>query len=262
MTGKRVRPAEASHEQVAASLTSSVSVHYEDLLAPVYAWMMGGAEAAIARGREELAQAGLLDGRIRYAVDLGAGFGMHSIPLAQTGARILAIDSSALLLKELDAHASGAGIVLAQDDLRRFARHLHDRPDLVLCMGDTLAHLPDRSSVRKLVTTVAERLAPDGRFLVSFRDYSVTREGTDRFFSVRSDEQRLLTCFLEFGAETVRVHDMLHEFREGAWQMRVSAYRKLRLAPQWVEAQFEQCGLTVTTVVGPPGMVRFLGTRA
>jgi len=252
----------ASDEQGTTGGASSVSGHYENLLAPVYAWMMGGPEEAIARGHEELAQAGLLDGRIRYAVDLGAGFGMHAIPLARSGICVLAIDSSALLLKELDMNAGGIGIERARGDLRHFTHYLGGQPDLVLCLGDTLVHLPDRSSVATLMKDVAKCIAPGGRFLVSFRDYSTERNGTDRFLSVRSDEARLLTCFLEYEADTVRVHDILHEFRDGAWHMRISAYRKLRLTAEWVRAQFERCGFMVTTIPGSAGLVYYLGTQA
>lgn len=58
---------------------TSVEAHYETLLAPIYLWMAGGAEAAFSAGAKDLE--GLL-GAPGFAVDLGAGFGMHAIPLA------------------------------------------------------------------------------------------------------------------------------------------------------------------------------------
>jgi hypothetical protein len=44
--------------------------------------------------------------------------------------------------------------------------------------------------------------------------------------------------------------------------MRVSAYRKLRLAPGWVKAQLEDCGFVVAVGVGLSGMTRMCATRA
>jgi hypothetical protein len=61
--------------------SGSVERHYQRLLAPVYAWMIGDPEAAFARSREALAAAGLGRGQ-GLAVDLGAGFGLQAIPLA------------------------------------------------------------------------------------------------------------------------------------------------------------------------------------
>jgi len=64
MTASLGEAAGPGDEREAADRT--VSGHYENLLAPVYAWMTGGAEAAIVGGREELARSGSLNGRIAY----------------------------------------------------------------------------------------------------------------------------------------------------------------------------------------------------
>lgn len=241
---------------------SSAPQHYEKHLGPVYAWTAGGTDAAITRGQNELTEIGLLNSGAGYAVDLGAGFGMHAIPLARTGCRVLAIDTSALLLQELRTHANGLAITTVQDDLLNFPRHLAGKPEIVLCMGDTLTHLPESSSVTTLIATVAEHLAPGNQFVVTFRDYSRALENTDRFIPVKSDPSRILTCFLEYAEGAVRVHDILHESKEGAWSMRVSAYRKLRLEPGWVKGQLKNSGFVVWADAGLSGMVRFRATRA
>ena len=56
--------------------------HYEQLLAPIYVWMAGGIESALAAGTQDVALLTPGDG---LAIDLGAGFGMHAIPLARGG---------------------------------------------------------------------------------------------------------------------------------------------------------------------------------
>lgn len=234
--------------------------HYERHLAPVYSWMAGGIEKATSRGRDELEEIGLLHRGARYAVDLGSGFGMHAIPLARSGCRVLAVDSCAILLDELRAHAHALPVATVQDDLLNFPRHLAGRPEIVLCMGDTLTHLPEPSSVTTLIATVARHLSPGSHFVISFRDYSKALEDPDRFIAVRSDASRILTCCLEYDEATVRVHDILHQFQEGAWEMRVSAYRKLRLAPGWVREQLEKCGFAVTVGAGLSGMTRLCAT--
>lgn len=241
---------------------SSTIEHYEKHLASVYSWMAGGIGNAIARGRQELADVGLSGSGIQYAVDLGAGFGMHSIPLARSGCHVLAIDSSAFLLDELKNYADGAPVTTVQDDLLAFAQYLSGKPDVVLCMGDTLTHLSGKPSVKTLISSVGEHLSPGGRFVISFRDYSRALEDTHRFIPVRSDESRIFTCFLEYAEGAVQVHDILHERKEGAWVMRVSAYQKLRLAPGWVKQELEACGFVVGVGAGLSGMVRLMATKA
>lgn len=240
---------------------SSTLEHYEKHLAPVYSWIAGGIENAIARGQQELTSIGLLNRGARYAVDLGAGFGMHAIPLARSGCSVLAVDMSAVLLQELKTHANGAAIAIVRDDLLNFPHLLTDTPEIILCMGDTLTHLPTRSSVTALIEKVAAHLDPGGQFIITFRDYSNALAGANRFIPVKSDESRILTCFLEYSEDAVQVHDILHEFKGGTWSMRASAYRKLRLAPNWVKAQLEKVGFLVGMDAGLSGMVRFCAMR-
>ena len=70
---------------------ATVTEHYAAHLAPIYLWMAGGMEAALTAGSTDLAA--VLPGA-GLAVDLGAGFGMHSIPLARGGYQVVAVDSS------------------------------------------------------------------------------------------------------------------------------------------------------------------------
>ena len=234
---------------------SSVVDHYETLLAPVYTWMLGGPEAAFALGQAELAPA-LPSGR--FAVDLGAGFGMHTVPLARAGWRVLAIDSSPTLLSQLSEFATGLPVTARCGDLLRFAEHLAtgERPDLILCMGDTLTHLETPDAIPALSRTVAAHLAPGGRFVATFRDYSRLPAGEARFIPVRADEHRILTCFLEETGDYVQVHDLLHERARDTWVTRVSSYRKVRLEPEAVRQAFTAAGLQASVEPAPRGMVR------
>ena len=96
----------------------SVAEHYERVLSPVYAWMSGGAEAALAAGRAEIEALNLALPAGALVVDLGAGFGMHCIPMARAGARVVAVDTSAQLLAELKRLAGDLPITTVQDDLQ------------------------------------------------------------------------------------------------------------------------------------------------
>jgi len=234
----------------------SVAEHYERVLSPVYAWMAGGAEAAIVAGGAELEalKVPLVPGA--RVVDLGCGFGMHAIPLARAGARVLAVDTSAQLLAEFARLAGNLEIERVQDDLLSFRAHLKEKAAAVFCMGDTLTHLPEHTNLDFLVQEVAEALAPGGHVVFSFRDYSQPLLEEQRFIPVRSDERRILTCFLEYEEDTVVVHDILHERGGDAWETRVSSYRKLRLSPDRVVGSLETSGFDVRREAQARGMVR------
>jgi 2-polyprenyl-3-methyl-5-hydroxy-6-metoxy-1,4-benzoquinol methylase len=190
-------------------MSKTVAEHYARHLAPIYVWMAGGAEPALQAGAAELEALRLPLKEGAVAIDLGAGFGKHAIPLARQGVRVTAIDSSVELLHELVQLAGNLPIRAVQDDLLAFRSHIEEAPSLFLCMGDTLTHLPDLGAVEELIAGVSTALPAGGTFIVTMRDYSVPLLRDQRFILVRSDDSRILTCFLEYEAESVLVHDII-----------------------------------------------------
>src|SRR5208283_386637 len=178
-------------------MTTLVSDHYEKLLGPIYAWMVGDLDVATECADAELASIGLPSGTSGNAVDLGAGFGMHSVTLARRGYKVVAIDNYEPLLQQLRTRAGSLTVRTVLADLLRFREEVVQPANVILCMGDTLTHLPNVASVESLFSAVAAALAPGGLFAVSFRDYhSTPLQGDGRFILVRADEHRILTCFL------------------------------------------------------------------
>jgi 2-polyprenyl-3-methyl-5-hydroxy-6-metoxy-1,4-benzoquinol methylase len=222
--------------------------------------MAGGFEAALTRGAAEIESLCASPANGLVAVDLGSGFGMHAIPLARHGYTVIAVDSSATLLQVLRERAGALSIHTAQSDLLDFQQHLQGKAHLMLCMGDTLTHLPNEQAVEQLFIRVANSLHRDGQFITTFRDYTQALLGANRFIQVRSDSDRVLSCFLEYAEHHVTVHDLLHERHDLTWQLRVSAYQKLRLSPAWVSDVLRSTGFKVGLETGRSGMVRIVAT--
>lgn len=237
---------------------ATVQEHYERHLGSVYTWMGGDWQAVIERNRAELCALGLAVSDHGVALDLGAGPGGYTIPLAQAGYTTLALDTCTPLVAELRARTAGLPIRVIQDDLLSF-RQYAEKAAIILCMGDTLTHLPVQEAVRRLLRDVAATLDSPGLFCATFRDYYATElQGAARFIAVRSDEQRILTCFLEYAADHVQVYDVLQEQKETGWQLSVSDYPKLRLDPAWVSSELAAHGLNVQQDKTKSGMVRVI----
>jgi SAM-dependent methyltransferase len=223
--------------------------------------MLGDLDAAFTRSAAEIADLNLPTAGA--AVDLGAGLGLHALPLARQGFKVTAIDSCQVLLDELRSRTGTLPIVAIHEDLLKFRSCSKEQPAVVLCMGDTLTHLPTLTAVGELLQSVADSLLPEGVFAATFRDYATKKlEGDARFIPVRADENRILTCFLEYGEEHVTVYDLLNSKQEGRWRQTVSSYPKLRLAPEWVAATLTGLGFNATRDTTSSGMVRIVATRA
>lgn len=89
------------------------------------------------------------------AIDLGCGPGPHALALADLGFQtVVGVDANQQLLDELAAHASTRPTIRTVNaDLAAPLPHLESQPaDVVVCMRDTLLHLPDRETVTNLVS--------------------------------------------------------------------------------------------------------------
>lgn len=236
---------------MAAQMPASAQEHYENLLADHYEWMCGlPFEAKVAEQKTILDEFVGKDLAGGLAVDLGCGSGFQSVALSDRGYRVLAIDTSEKLLRHLSARTGSRNIVTKHADLRELDSLVSPTSvEIAVCMGDTLTHLSSRSEVSNLFQSVARALKPGGRFVITYRDLaSVELLGLDRFIPVRSDERRVMTCFLEYETvETVIVHDLINlRDDDGKWTLHKSSYKKLRLPGKWVIAELSASGLAIS----------------
>lgn len=234
----------------------TVKNHYDHFLGSVYSWILGDFESARAKNAAFFASLGLEPRHGAVAVDLGCGPGCQSLPLAASGYEVIAIDFCEPLLDELRQHAKNLPVRAICNDIANFRDHLADPVDLIVCMGDTLVHLPDLSAVESVIDDVCASLRPGGRFIYGIRDYQKPGPvGVERFVPIRASEERIFTCFLDYQDDFVQVHDILYEKVGGHFEMRVSDYRKLRLESDAIDRQLESRGLATVTSCSPEGMI-------
>lgn len=99
---------------------ASVKEHYSTLLSDVYTWLYGGFEENRNRNAAFFKQKNIIPEKSGRAVDLGAGSGFQSIPLAEAGFSVLSMDLCENLLKELGSNARDLKIRTVQDDIMNF----------------------------------------------------------------------------------------------------------------------------------------------
>ncbi len=202
---------------------ATTTEHDERLLAEVYDWMQGGWDVQVEAHRTRLAMLGF---------DLAP---------------------SAATLRQLDEHAGSLAISLVpgvfDDDHGPLV-------DLVCCMGDTLTHLESHGQVDRLFQRSHDTLLPGGRLVVSYRDGSSQPEGNARFLPIRSDHDRIFTCFLEaIDDDHTRIHDILHTRNDDGFTQHLSSYVKLRLRPGAVDQSLASAGFRGITTTVERGLV-------
>jgi SAM-dependent methyltransferase len=234
-----------------SQMPSSAQEHYENLLADHYEWMFGlPFEAKVAEQKAILDEFGGPDVFGGLAVDLGCGSGFQCIALSDRGYKVIAIDTSEKLLRNLSTRIGSRNILPKHADLRDLDSLVGPASvEIAVCMGDTLTHLSTRSEVSKLFRSVARALKPGGRFVATYRDLATDELfGLERFIPIRSDDRRVMICFLEYEtAETVVVHDLINlRDDNGNWTLEKSSYKKLRLPARWVAAELRAVGFSIS----------------
>lgn len=235
--------------------------HYKNHLAPVYTWMNGGFETAKTRYTSFFKDFNLEPAGSAVAVDLGCGPGFQTIPLVEMGYTVTAVDLNSQLLDELGSRSTGLAVTIVRDDLLALREYIRKPVELVICMADTIIHLESKDQVTQLCEDVFQALEDKGRFVITFRDMTVELKEEQRFIPVKSDDETIFTCFLEYEKETVKGHDIIHKKTGGQWEMDTSYYRKLRLSKNWVVTQLKSIGFEIQELSVDKGMVTVIGRK-
>ena len=240
---------------------ADVKEHYDNLLAPYYSWIFGGLESKLEENRNFFHGHGIRPVLSGVAMDLGAGCGFQSIPLAEAGFKVTAIDISHTLLADLGKNARKLPIKTREDNLLNFSTHRPQDAELIVCMGDTLTHIETLDEVQLLFKNIYQVLEDAGLLVLTFRDLIFELKGLDRIIPVRSEPNLIFTCFLEYEKEHVTVHDVIYEKTNDQWQIQKGFYRKLRIPPDWTRQCLLKIGFEVETFDIQNGMVTIIARR-
>jgi 2-polyprenyl-3-methyl-5-hydroxy-6-metoxy-1,4-benzoquinol methylase len=204
--------------------------HYDKHLANVYSWMLGDFDLLVSNYYDYFKANNILSINNQIAFDFGCGNGVQSIALAKLGYSVFSFDFNKQLLNELESNRNNHNITIIESDFTHFDKYSDIKPDVIICMGDTITHLSDKSEIEILFNNCNKVINGNGLLTISFRDYSTPLTGLNRFIPVKSDENRILTCFLEYFDNYVIVNDLLHEKENGKWIQKVSSYKKIRIS--------------------------------
>jgi SAM-dependent methyltransferase len=239
----------------------TVKEHYDNHLGYFYSWMAGDFQTKCMEFKQILHANTISPTTNKIAIDLGAGHGIQSIPLAQLGFKVVAVDFNQQLLDELKTNAQNLDVTIINNDIRNI-NHFGYHPELVVCCGDTLSHLNSKIEVDEFIANIVESLSPSGKIIFSFRDYSNKLEGIERFIPVKSDENKILTCVLDYEDDYVNVTDLLYEKTENKWTTKVSSYKKVRLITNNINDRLENFGMHIDSCDVINRLVTIIATKA
>jgi len=221
--------------------------HYDNHLANFYAWMVGDFTQKQLEQQEYFVSHQIFPSNNKIAFDLGAAHGLQTISLAHLGFTVKAVDFNKQLLNDLASRKENLPIEIFEQGILGFLQTTNEKAGLIVCMGDTLTHLEGLKEIELLFKLSFDHLSPKGKLILSFRDLTHELKGKDRFISVKSDESRILICFLEYHPDKVEVNDILLEKNDGAWIQKISSYPKLRVSEKIIWELLTKEGFSIIT---------------
>ena len=122
-------------------------------------------------------------GPAESVLDVGCGTGEHLAWFSARGLRACGLEPDGSMFRELKRRCwPGPVPTLLQAGVEALPGACLAPADLVLCLGNTLAHLPDRERVQGAVRRMAEALSARGRLVVQTVNFDrVLEEGSASF---------------------------------------------------------------------------------
>ena len=239
----------------------SVIDHYENHLAGYYTWIYGGLENKIKDNAAFFSENNIRPHLTGTAIDLGAGSGFQSIPLADAGFKVFSVDFSGKLLDELKNRKNSSDISIIRSDIMNFSSYENLNPELIVCMGDTLTHIGSLTDVESMLNNCCKLLVKGGSLILTFRDLTHELSGINRFIPVMNDEKRIFTCFLEYFKDHVIVHDIVNERAGGRWQQKISSYRKIKIPPETIKKYLNELNFNLIVFKVDKGIVTVIAVK-
>jgi 2-polyprenyl-3-methyl-5-hydroxy-6-metoxy-1,4-benzoquinol methylase len=238
-----------------------VKEHYNNHLGNFYSWMIGDFDQNEKVFKAFCTENNIIPKLTKTAIDLGAGNGIQTTALAKAGFNVTAIDFNNQLLAELQSRCRELSVDVIRDDIRNLQEYSKVKPELIICWGDTIAHLGSQKEAAQLIADASEIIIPGGKIILSFRNYSKELNDAQRFIHVKSDAQRILTCFLEYFPEKIRVTDLFYELEHGKWVQKVSSYFKIRLSKETVVELLNGLGFRMLYEQEGSGLIKIIAEK-
>jgi len=122
-------------------------------------------------------------------LDLGCGTGNVSLPLAQRGLEVVAVDLSPDMLAVADqkAYSQGLSVTFVRQDMRQL--DLPGKFDVILSMCDSLNYLTEASELALVFRRAADLLNPGGLFIFDLNSvYKLKQVFGDNTFTLLDDD--------------------------------------------------------------------------
>ena len=214
-----------------------------------------------------------LEGQIQKAagpgsrvLDAACGTGMHAVALAQLGYQTAGADMSAGMIERAHKNASTAGVSVRFETAgfgslaNTFGKQAFDT---LLCLGNSLPHIVEKSALVATLADFAACLRPGGLIVLQNRNFDAVLARRERWMEPQTyqhhDSEWLFLRFYDFDADGLLSFHMITLHRQGtsSWTQQVTTTRLNPLRQDELAEALQEAGFTGITSYGSMSPVPF-----
>jgi len=210
-----------------------------------------------------------VENAVRSVLDAACGTGMHAIEFARQGLRSAGADLSPAMIGKAreNARAAGVEVELQAAAFGELSRRFTGPFDALTCLGNSLPHLVEDSSLAPALSDFASLLRPGGVCVIQNRNYDRLLRDRQRFMPLTAREDTegemlflRITDFPppgEYAGETIQFTIVTLKKRGGSWNQttRTTPLRALRRAT--IEQALGAAGFSSIQVYGSFALSEF-----
>lgn len=86
-------------------------------------------------------------------------------------------------------------------------------------------------------------------------------KGTERFIPVKSDTDKVFTCFLKYHNDYLDVYDIINEWENDKWVQKISSYKKIRISEEQIKKILNSSGFKINYFNKDKGLITIIGSK-
>lgn len=152
---------------------------------------------------------------IKSAVDVACGTGLHAILLAQLDVDVVGTDLSESMLRQAERNAAVQGVAVQwlAAPMQSVAERISADRDAVFCLGNSIPHLLDKTSLLDTLFGFRKLLRTGGIAMLQLLNYDRILAEKSRVVGVHRVADREFVRFYDFGEDTITFNILTIEWQ-------------------------------------------------
>ncbi|KXH69989.1 MAG: hypothetical protein AM326_01480 [Candidatus Thorarchaeota archaeon SMTZ-45] len=183
-------------------------------------------------------------------LDMACGSGRHAVALASLGFNVVGFDTSEGMIAAARNHAKNARVAVEFHiaDMQRFSSKVDGPFDVVICLGNSLALLPNFEVLKDVIKAVYDVLSPSGSFIFQVLNFEEVLISGFRFFPIKGGktsvgEDVVFSRFYEHSDESWSTLVATSFVKKGKdWETAISTRRVLHTNLKTLETMLTKTG--------------------